>query len=635
MRAIITRLIFTFFILSFCYGTLFSQLTEQMFFKNYSTFGQQEMFYKSSLIKGFDGFLYSCGATLNQNGNYDLLLSKLTTNNIVVWSVTYAGVANGDDFASDLVQDSQGNIVVTGAEYISAGNYNALTIKYSNTGNLIWLKSFNGAANSYDGGVSIVVDQSNNYYISGASFGQNSQSDFLAIKYNVNGTQLWSSTWNSVGLNDLGARIAINNTQVAVVGASQQSSIGWKMAAVYFEPLTGALLGSRLSGGNTDGLNRVSDVAIDANDNTYLIGAVKNLNHGLDLRVIKLSSNYDVIWEQTQNGSANLDDEGMGLELTASNDVVICGYINSSSTNKDIIVSKYNGTNGSLLWSQVYDEESGEDKGIDLKLDLNSNVIVCASSFKTGNLDFLIMKYAGANGALVATSRWNGDSNLNDVPINLAVDPSDNSVYVVGQTEIQAGKFKYVNTHWFTHNVYLPSQLHTESGTNGFIQNRGQLRNDDLSGNASVKFYTLKNNIGTYVSADRISYQSNTFIGDSLISSLFRVDMNFDKGNNSSEVFPLEVKQEYFNYYLAHMASKAERTHVYKGVVKFDIYPDIDMIFSNSGNIFKNYIIAKPAADLSQVTFNYLGQDQLYLDNLGMLNVGMGTNSFIQMKPVA
>ena len=202
-----------------------SQQSQQAFLESYGATGTQEMFYRTSVLKGTDGFIYVCGATLNADGNYDMLLTKMTNHNVVVWTQQYAGVAGGDDFAADLVQDGAGNIIITGAEYISATNYNAITIKYNSSGVQQWLKSYNGAANSFDGGISVVGDASNNIYMCGGSYGTTTFSDFLCIKYNSSGVQQWASIWNSVGMQDISARLAVSATQVSVIGASQQSAI--------------------------------------------------------------------------------------------------------------------------------------------------------------------------------------------------------------------------------------------------------------------------------------------------------------------------------------------------------------------------------------------------------------------------
>jgi hypothetical protein len=313
-----------------------SQQSQQAFLESYGATGSQEMFYKTSVLRGSDGFNYVCGATLNSAGNYDMLLTKMNSHNVVEWTQQYAGAAGGDDFAADLVQDGAGNIIITGTEYINATNYNAVTIKYNSSGVQQWLKSYNGSANSFDGGISIVRDASNNIYVCGGSYSETTFSDFLCIKYNSSGVQQWASTWNGAGMQDISARLAVSATQVSVIGASQQTASDWKMATTFFNVNTGAFLGVKLTGGDDEGIDKVADLAIDASDNTYVVGAVRNINKAYDIKILKLSPTYTVLWQQTYNGSANLNDEGLSLELTSTNDIVISGFTTSANEDKTL-----------------------------------------------------------------------------------------------------------------------------------------------------------------------------------------------------------------------------------------------------------------------------------------------------------
>ena len=46
-----------------------SQQSQQAFLESYGATGTQEMFYKTSVLRGADGYNYVCGATLNADGN--------------------------------------------------------------------------------------------------------------------------------------------------------------------------------------------------------------------------------------------------------------------------------------------------------------------------------------------------------------------------------------------------------------------------------------------------------------------------------------------------------------------------------------------------------------------------------------
>jgi hypothetical protein len=607
----------------------FAQQSQQAFLESYGGTGTQEMFYKTSVLRSTDGYNYVSGATLNSSGNYDMLLTKMTGNNTVVWTQQYAGAAGGNDFAAELVQDGAGNIIITGTENISLTNYNAVTIKYNSAGVQQWIQSYNGAANSFDGGISVVRDASNNIYMCGGSYGTTTFSDFLCVKYNSSGVQQWATTWNGAGMQDISARLAISATRVSVIGASQQSVNDWKMATTFFDLNTGAFLGEKLTGGDDEGIDKVADLAIDASDNTYVVGAVRNINHQYDIKVIKLSPTYTVLWQQTFNGTDNLNDEGLSLELTSTNDVVICGFTSTTEENKNFVTRKYNGSSGSLIWSKTFDEQDGEDKATDLKLDANGNAIICGSSYKDGNLDYVVQKLKNTTGDIIWTGRWNGDYNLNDQPMNLAIDENDNTIYVAGQSEVGEGHYKYMVTRWSQKDVYMPKTTDRKH-PNGFITNKGQLQNTDGTINTSIKYYQPAGWPSTYIDDAKISYVYTR--GDTLPEdTLHRIDMSFEKGNDYAKIYPTQELPHYTNFYLGYMPNeKSERTAHYGSVTKLGAYANTDIIFTNHSQGYRTWIVARTGAPASDFTMHYEGQNSLSVDGNGDLVFGTIFGDIVQ-----
>jgi hypothetical protein len=103
-----------------------SQQSEQAFLSTYAETGAQEFFYKSSRASS-GGYIYVAGASINNEGHYDMLLTKYS-GSTEVWSVTWDG-SEGDDYASGIVIDSGGNIILCGASEVTTTNYNAVVVK--------------------------------------------------------------------------------------------------------------------------------------------------------------------------------------------------------------------------------------------------------------------------------------------------------------------------------------------------------------------------------------------------------------------------------------------------------------------------------------------------------------------------
>jgi streptogramin lyase len=94
---------------------------------------------------------------------------------------TYNGPAKKADSAKAIAVDSSGNVYVTGTSSGATDDY--ATIKYNTNGKQLWVKRYNGPADSFDGAYAIAVDSSGNVYVTGWSYGLDGTSDMATIKY--------------------------------------------------------------------------------------------------------------------------------------------------------------------------------------------------------------------------------------------------------------------------------------------------------------------------------------------------------------------------------------------------------------------------------------------------------------------
>ena len=88
----------------------------------------------------------------------DVLLRKYTTEGDVLWTRTYTGGNGGNDLIWDVTTSPAGHIYVGGYETGPVGEgLNAWLAKYDTDGNVIWTRSYNGAASLDDYFVGIEV----------------------------------------------------------------------------------------------------------------------------------------------------------------------------------------------------------------------------------------------------------------------------------------------------------------------------------------------------------------------------------------------------------------------------------------------------------------------------------------------
>jgi uncharacterized delta-60 repeat protein len=100
-----------------------------------------------------------------------------------LWSRRYDGGFIQYDEARDVVIDNAGMIYVTGWSFVAGENNNFLTIKYDQAGTEIWVTKFNGQGNNADQAYAMAFDSIDNIYVGGLSKGLGTNEDYAVIKY--------------------------------------------------------------------------------------------------------------------------------------------------------------------------------------------------------------------------------------------------------------------------------------------------------------------------------------------------------------------------------------------------------------------------------------------------------------------
>jgi hypothetical protein len=154
------------------------------------------------------------------NGQTDILITALNVDGTVAWQQTNSGANGQNDYGTDLAIDNTGNIFVCGAVH-NGSNVDYRILKYSPDGALIWTKQYNGTGNGDDVPVAIRIDASNSIYVTGTSTGSGTLTDFTTLKYDQSGTLLWTKRYNYSNLPEVATCLEIDNSgNVFVAGAS-------------------------------------------------------------------------------------------------------------------------------------------------------------------------------------------------------------------------------------------------------------------------------------------------------------------------------------------------------------------------------------------------------------------------------
>lgn len=103
-----------------------------------------------------DGSIHVTGSITGSNGRLNITTLTYAANGTLLWAQTYPSGAR-NDLASQIALDRDGNIVVTGSSRGSGDDSNILVLKYTNTGALLWDRRFDGNAGLHEDTASDMV----------------------------------------------------------------------------------------------------------------------------------------------------------------------------------------------------------------------------------------------------------------------------------------------------------------------------------------------------------------------------------------------------------------------------------------------------------------------------------------------
>ncbi|MGB5420149.1 hypothetical protein [Algibacter sp.] len=171
----------------------------------------------------------------NNNGTYDFWIVKISETGTLVWEKSFGG--SQTDEARAIVESNDGNYIIVGdtrsSDFDVSINHGAAdlwVIKISPTGNLIWEKTYGGI--SFDVARSISKTQDDTFIISGSSrsidgdlTNNHGQNDAWVIKIDTHGALKWQKTIGGSEIDFAYGAVELNNKSIIVVGETSSANL--------------------------------------------------------------------------------------------------------------------------------------------------------------------------------------------------------------------------------------------------------------------------------------------------------------------------------------------------------------------------------------------------------------------------
>ena len=456
---------------------------------------------------GANSYVVSSNQKVTSTQN-NMQTTCLNGNIIIQWNQQHTA-GTGKAFSTFNTKDNAGNIIVVGAAYVNGLNgYDLTVVKYAPTGGSpIWVKYYNGPGNNYDVATSVVIDASNNVYVSGASFGGLfAQVDYVTIKFNSAGTQQWVSRYNFSNGLDLPTGICIDNSNnIIVSGSSSSSSFNNNMdfTTVKYNSNTGAQMQVQRQANVGNAKDIVTGQFKDAFGNIYVTGSTSSNGIDFDIQLLKYDASMNLLWSKIVDGYGK-SDQGNDVTVDPSGNVYVTGYFTRPNLTKELVLLKYN-TAGTQLYltkkQPVFNQSDAE--GIKVIIKNTNEVFVGANYTKNSNKDAALLRF-NVNGVQNLEAIYNGSSNLKDELLDMLVDGN----FVV----LSAKSFNGI----IDQNVTVKYEYKDFNQTPVFLNANEEIESKELI----VRFDKATLKLGAINNKDFLFGKLNDFIQDSTCSKM-------------------------------------------------------------------------------------------------------------------
>jgi hypothetical protein len=292
-----------------------------------------------------EGNAYVAGVCdLDMPSQEDYITLKYDSSGHRLWSQRYNGGINSySEWPTSIAIDNSQNVIVTGCSMGPSGSYyDCATVKYDDNGNQLWVTRFDGEGHG-DFANALTLDNNDNIYITGSTGTSLYGSDYLTIKYDINGNLVWWTSYDGpVQGNDEASAICISNDGfVYVTGYSNGSGTSEDYATIKYTASGGGQMWVRRYNYPSYPYpywEEAKSIAVDDGNNILVAGLSGN-SVQISTATIKYDSNGDQKWvTRSQEIVAN------SIDHDSFNGVYVAGYSGVEPCNRYTTI-KYSGGN--------------------------------------------------------------------------------------------------------------------------------------------------------------------------------------------------------------------------------------------------------------------------------------------------
>lgn len=300
------------------------------------------------------------GNTMTTTEGANILTTVMDRAGDIIWQQEWNGTDSGNDYAT-CVAYSGSMIVVGGATYDSTqAAYDYIILAYNATdGTLLWSQDYNGTGNGHDAPASIIID-SGDVFITGGSFGSTTLLDYATLRLRGgDGLIIWQQRYDYSGLYDAAVKISILSGKAVIVGASGDAFNDWDFCTVRYNSSNGTFIDEKRVENASYYFDQPTDMLQDSLGNIFVCGRTENLSGDEDIKLLKMDSNLDIVWQKTIDVEGE-DDAATAIAIDDVGNIYLTGYYTTAESTKGFVAYKLN-TSGNTVWYKKFPAPWGGD----------------------------------------------------------------------------------------------------------------------------------------------------------------------------------------------------------------------------------------------------------------------------------
>jgi uncharacterized protein YuzE len=435
----------------------------------------------TSVIELTDGYMLTGATTDDQNGDFDVFVTKVDFDGNEIWTNFYSDIGVGDDYATYLTSTSDGYYLITGrTEDYENGDEDVFVLKISSNGNVVWIENYDGNEAEDDGANYIVETYDGDYLICGYSMDENNV-DMWLFEITSSGSFVGENFYGLNGYDEANCVVELDDGSVIIVGSSYDEANGDTDGVLIKTDVDGNEEWVYYTTGTAD--EEFNDVIVDEYGDFLIVGSQEDEANG----------DLDILLENiTDDGSTTLysytfdynggDDEAFRVYINPANECFIVGAVEDFNTDDtDAYIASVDINTGSITGEVLYGDIF-DDVFFDFDFTADNGFICIGYSEQNnqGNSDVYLVK-TDENGQVTGVPVLSKNPELNIYPnpvddyLQVKSDFSSDTKYIIKNTngqKIQSGEIgSSIDVTNLTKGVYLIEVVNNnKTFTNKFIK---------------------------------------------------------------------------------------------------------------------------------------------------------------------